>query len=170
MKIYYQQGNTMKKINNIILDVDGTLTNGMITYTSSGDEIKSFSAKDGMAISLLNKNGVDIYIITGRKSKINQKRFKELGVSSIYEGIKDKKELLKNLQINFDETLYMGDDINDLEAMKICKYKACPADAVKDIKEIATDISIYPGGDGAFREIADKYFNLSNFRIEKGEQ
>lgn len=160
----------MNKINNIILDVDGTLTNGMITYTSSGDEIKSFSAKDGMAISLLNKNGVNIYIITGRKSEINQKRFAELGISTIYEGIKEKKVLLKKLNLNLEQTLYMGDDINDLAAMEMCKYRACPADAVQAIKNIATDISKLPGGSGAFREIADKYFELNNFKIEKGEQ
>lgn len=160
----------MKKIDNIILDVDGTLTNGMITYTSSGEEVKSFSAKDGMAISLLKNNGVEIYIVTGKSSTINRKRFAELGVTNIHEGIKNKASLIKKFNIDFDKTLYMGDDINDYEAMNLCKFKACPLDAVKDIKNIATDIASVPGGFGAFREIADKYFDLKNLNITKGEQ
>ena len=149
----------MKNIKLIALDVDGTLTDGKIYYDSNGNEMKAFDAKDGMAISQASKNGIDIAVITGRNSSIVERRAKELGVKHIYQGIHSKvgtlECILNNLKLTFDEVMYIGDDINDIEIMRKVRYSACPIDAVNEVKEISNIISSKGGGEGAVREIIE---------------
>ncbi len=145
-------------IENIILDVDGTLTDGKITYDTSGKEYKSFSVKDGLIINTLVKKEKNVIILTGRESSIVTRRFQELGVKEIYQGIKEKKKFILKKNINLNNTLYIGDDVNDYELMKLCNFKACPKDATKEIIEISEFVSSKKGGDGAVREILEHYF------------
>ena len=149
----------MENIRLIVLDVDGTLTDGKIYYDSSGNEIKSFNVKDGMAITQAQNNGIDIAIITGRTSNIVERRAKELGIKYIYQGTHSKVDALKCilnlLNISLDEVMYIGDDINDIDIMKKVKYTACPRDAVQEVKNIANVISLKDGGNGAVREIIE---------------
>lgn len=143
----------------IVLDVDGTLTDGKIYYDNCGNEMKAFNVKDGMAISQAIKSGINVAIITGRKSRIVDLRGKELGIKYIYQGVESKvdalEEILNNLEFNLDETIYIGDDINDIEVMKRVKYCACPIDAANEVKEISNIISSKEGGNGAVREIIE---------------
>lgn len=143
----------------VILDVDGTLTDGKIYIDNMGNEMKAFNVKDGFAISECVKKGIIFSIITGRTSKIVEKRASELRIQEVIQGSHDKVEDLKNIlnkyNINFEETLYIGDDLNDYEAMKLCGYRACPNDAVSKIRGLANYVANYDGGNGAVRDILD---------------
>lgn len=154
----------LNNIKLIILDVDGTLTDGKIYYDNNGNEMKAFNAKDGMAIAQAIKNGIEIAIITGRKSEIVDRRGKELGIKYIFQGIHRKiealNELIEELHIINDNVMYIGDDINDLEIMKQVKFAACPFDAVNEVKEICDIISSYTGGNGAVREIIENVLKI----------
>jgi len=156
----------MKTIKLIVLDVDGTLTDGKLYIDNNGVETKAFNVKDGMAIAQWIKNGFDVVIITGRKSKVVEVRANELGITEIHQKIHDKKgkllSILKNKNIDLAEIAYVGDDINDLEVMKMVGYPACPKDAVKEIREVSKFISEYNGGEGAVREILEEIMKEKN--------
>lgn len=149
----------MKNIKLIVLDVDGTLTDGKIYIDSLGNEIKAFNVKDGMAIAQAIKNGIECAIITGRTSEIVNKRADELGIKHVYQGIHNKKEqldfILKDLDINYTNCAYIGDDINDLEVMKQVKFSACPSDAAIEVILCSDFVSRYSGGNGAVRDVIE---------------
>ena len=141
----------------IILDVDGTLTKGDIIIGSNGEEFKQFNVKDGYMIVNSQKKCNKIFsIITGRKSNIMEIRAKELGIEYLYQGIQDKVEIYEKLKLELnvsdDETAYMGDDLNDLEVMKIVGLVGAPSDACAEVLEEADFISSKKGGEGAVRE------------------
>lgn len=146
----------MKKMKALIMDVDGTLTDGGIYLGQNGEVLKRFSAKDGYAIAnILPKYNIIPIIITGRESRIVENRCKELGIVEFVQGSKDKiydmNRVLKKLQISLDEVAYIGDDLNDYDAMKMVAVRGCPADAVDEIKGICNYVSKYNGGYGAVR-------------------
>jgi 3-deoxy-D-manno-octulosonate 8-phosphate phosphatase (KDO 8-P phosphatase) len=149
----------MNKIKLIILDVDGTMTTGEIAYLEDGQEIKIFNAKDGLATKLAVKEGLKIAIITGRTSPITIKRGQELGVQYLYQNIADKipklLEICEDMRITPEEVCYIGDDVNDLSAMKLCGYTACPKDAAVDILSEVDFVSSFDGGKGAIREVIE---------------
>ncbi len=140
----------------IVLDVDGTMTDGKIYYDENGIESKSFSVKDGMAIAIWTKKlGKKCAIITGRNSKIVQKRADELSVTYCFQGIKEKLSVLEDIckqeNITFDEVASIGDDLNDLSMLKATKLSYAPNDASPHVKDIVTNICDKDGGDGAVR-------------------
>ena len=143
----------------IVLDVDGTLTDGKITYTQNGDEIKSFCVKDGLAIASWIKLGRQVAIITGRTSKIVERRAKELGIKYFYQGIHNKQEvletLLEELTLTMENVASAGDDLNDYKMLKASKRSFVPANASLYVKEIASDILSSYGGSGAVREMVE---------------
>ena len=143
----------------IVLDVDGTMTNGRISYSESGDEIKSFNVKDGLGIVSWMRLGRKVAIITGRKSAIVDKRAKELGIEYCYQGIKDKKtklaELLSKLNLTYDQVATIGDDLNDYTMIKSAGISFVPNDAVSSVEKIATVVLRSRGGDGAVREMIE---------------
>lgn len=149
----------LRKIKIIILDVDGTMTDGKITFDNNGIETKSFDVKDGMAIAQSIKHGIKVAIITGRTSKIVEKRASELGIIDIYQGIGNKiatlDKLLKKYNYTYENVAYMGDDINDIPAMMRASYVGVTADSVLDIEEFSHFKSKYKGGDGAVREFIE---------------
>lgn len=149
----------MNSIKMFIMDVDGTLTDGRIILGSDGTEYKNFNVKDGMGIKILQEYGVVPVIITGRNSKIVVNRCKELGIQELHQGIVDKRSVLMKLAEKYDITLneiaYIGDDINDFEAMRLCGRRFAVGDAVSSIKKIATDVMALNGGNGAVREAVD---------------
>ena len=136
----------------LALDVDGVLTKGEIVYTSSGEEIKAFHAKDGLGLALAHRMGLQTAIITGRTSPMVERRAKELRISHIQMGSHNKsaglQELLHTLDLEVHEVAYMGDDLNDLLAMT-------PQDGVPEIKEVAHYICQAKGGEGAVREAVE---------------
>lgn len=150
----------MKKIQLLLLDVDGTLTTGEVTYTQNGEELKSFNIKDGLALSVWNKQlGRKSAIITGRESSIVQRRAKELGIEFVYMGVSDKgaviQELLAKLNLASDEVACIGDDLNDLPMFMRIKQSYAPKDSAKEIKAIAKNVLQKKGGKGAVREMIE---------------
>ena len=137
----------------VILDVDGTLTDGKLYIDNLGNEMKAFDVKDGLAISQAIKQGLIFAIITGKISKIVERRGTELGIQEIIQGsfnkIKDLETILNKYSISLEETCYIGDDLIDLKPMKLCGFSACPKDSVPEILEISDYISTKNGGCGA---------------------
>ena len=151
------------KIKMLVMDVDGTLTDGKIYIGENGEVMKAFNVKDGYGIVMAKKQGILPVIITGRKSKIVKERAKELGIEELYQGIEDKVEVLKAVAqkhgILLEEVAYIGDDVNDLGCMKVCGLTACPNDA---IDEVINDVDYKcekSGGNGAVREFIDFIIN-----------
>lgn len=144
----------------LIMDVDGTLTDGKIYMGNEGEIMKAFSAKDGCGIhDILIPSGIVPIIITGRCSKIVENRCREIGIDSVYQGVSNKKEVLLSISSNLSEVAYIGDDINDLPCMELVKesggFVGCPNDSVNDVKALADFISNRNGGDGAVREFIE---------------
>lgn len=114
----------------LVMDVDGTLTDGRLYIGAKGELMKSFDVKDGYAIAQLKKNGIEPVIITGRKSDIVLMRAKELKITELYQGIEDKlsklQEILLKRKILPEEVAYIGDDLNDIQCMKYCGLSGCP--------------------------------------------
>ena len=147
----------------LILDVDGTLTDGKIHMGPNGETHKSFSVKDGMGIKLLQKQGVVIAIVTARNSIIVENRAKELGIEELYQSISNKVSVITSLAEKYNVSLaniaYIGDDINDVEVMKIVGHSFCPNDSTPIVTEIANTVLTKNGGDGAVREATEIIMN-----------
>lgn len=144
----------------LVMDVDGTLTDGQLYIGSDGEVMKCFNVKDGYAVhDMLPEMGIIPIVITGRKSKIVERRCKELGISHIVQGSSDKVEDLKKIiaieNISLDETAYVGDDMNDYNCMSLVAIKGCPHDAANGIKEICDYVANVDGGRGAVREFVE---------------
>ena len=148
------------KIKMLVMDVDGTLTDGRIYIGADGEIMKAFDVKDGYGIVQLRKNGILPVIITGRKSTIVEKRAAELGISELHQGIHDKlnklKEVAEKYNIKSEEIAYIGDDLNDLVCLNYCSLTACPEDAVEEIKRSVLYVCKKAGGRGAVREFIDE--------------
>jgi 3-deoxy-D-manno-octulosonate 8-phosphate phosphatase (KDO 8-P phosphatase) len=151
------------RIKLIVLDADGTLTDAGIYLTASGEEIKKFNARDGLAMSRLNKNGLRVAILSHSKNiDIIRKRADMLGLETWYAG-QEKKSLIlarwaQEYGIPPESMLYLGDDLNDLDAFRYVGVGVCPADADPLIKKHAALILESKGGEACFRELADRAF------------
>ena len=157
------------KIKVLVMDVDGTLTDGKIHISDEGEVFKSFNVKDGYGIANLYKIDILPVIITGRKSKIVEYRAKELNIKEIYQGVYNKVDKLKYIcekyKISLKEVAYIGDDINDLECMKICEISACPNDAAEEVLDSVDYICKKNGGEGAVREFINFISNNGEMKI-----
>ncbi len=160
-----------KKLNQIkllLLDVDGVLTDGKITYTDSGEEIKNFSVKDGLGIRLLIDSGVKVGIITGRSSNALFKRCENLGINKnmVFHGIKDKVKALEtifnNTGISYENMAFVGDDLPDIPVMKKVGVSFAVANASLDLIKMADYTTANKGGDGAVREICENILKATN--------
>ena len=149
----------MKKIRMLVMDVDGTLTDGKIYIGAQGELMKAFNSKDGYGIVQFIREGKLPVIITGRESEIVKRRAEELGITELYQGVEDKLACLKSIaekyNIPADEIAYIGDDMNDLTCMEYCGLTACPADAVSIVQEMVDFVCTRVAGDGAVREFLD---------------
>src|SRR5215217_217975 len=154
----------LKDINALLFGVDGVLTNGDIIASESGEFLRTFNIKDGYALQLAVKRGFIVGVISGGKGLAMQKRFEGLGIQEIFLGVSDKVEiydaLLKKYSISASQILYMGDDIPDLNVMKLVGLPVCPADAVPEIKEISQYISPNDGGRMAVRDVIEKVLKV----------
>lgn len=145
----------------LVMDVDGTLTDGHIYVGAQGEIMKAFDVRDGYAIAhLLPARGIVPVIITGRTSEIVAQRAKELKITELHQGVSDKLEKLKAISYEYgasaDEIAYIGDDLNDLPCINYCGITACPADAASQVLEAADCVCIHNGGRGAVREFIDR--------------
>lgn len=147
----------------LVMDVDGTMTDGSINISSSGELFKSFDVKDGMGIKLLHDNHVLTSIITGRVSDIVSIRARELKINNVSQGVNDKASALKQLMSKYNlskyEVAYIGDDINDLDAIDLVGLSFCPCDSAISVRERVDRVLQKPGGHGALRECAEIIIN-----------
>lgn len=154
----------MKNIKLLVMDVDGTLTDGHIYIGADGEAFKAFDVKDGYGIAhFLPEHNITPVIITGRKSKIVEFRAKELKINELHQGISDKlsklKEVCDKYNCNLDEVAYIGDDLNDLDCIKVVGFSACPNDAIEDVKKHVNYICDKKSGYGAVRDFIEKIIN-----------
>lgn len=141
-------------------DVDGVMTDNKLHVSATGELFKTFNARDGWALKeILPKNGIEPAVITGRKSQIVPKRCEELGVSLVFCGRDDKNavvtQLAKEKGYSLSEIAFIGDDYNDLPAIKLAGISGCPSDAIEPVKAAVTYICKAKGGEGALREFAE---------------
>lgn len=148
-----------KNIKMLILDVDGVLTDGGIILDNEGNEYKSFHVRDGHGIKMLIRSGINVAIITGRHSKVVDRRAHELGITEVFQKCHDKrvayKKLLEQYSLKGGEVAYVGDDIVDVPIMSMAGLPVAVADAAEDAKEFALLVTENRGGRGAVREVAD---------------
>ena len=148
------------KIKLLVMDVDGTLTDGRIYIGAQGEVMKAFDVRDVYAIvHILPQLGITPAIITGRSSAIVEQRAKELKITELYQGVADKLVKLKEVAAKFgasaDEIAYIGDDLNDLSCIRYCGITACPADAIPEVLDAVDYACKHDGGRGAIREYID---------------
>ena len=148
-----------EKISVLILDVDGVMTDGGIIYDENGHETKRFDVKDGLGIKLAQKCGIEIAIISGRKSVVTELRAAELGIRRVYTGVGDKLECYRMLKeemgISDGNVAYMGDDLNDISLLKAVGFSATVADTFDYMKDIVDYVTVRGGGRGAVRELIE---------------
>lgn len=144
-----------------IIDVDGTLTDGSIIYDENENELKKFSVRDAAGFFVAKEVGIKTMVLTGRECKATQRRMGDLKVDYLFQNIKNKKKFLqkfcKEHQLQKNDLGYIGDDLNDLEAMKMCGFVACPSDACIEVRELSNYVSDIRGGYGAVRDVIEHY-------------
>lgn len=140
-------------------DVDGVLTDAGMYYSESGDEWKKFHTRDGMGIKLLQKAGLITAIITQESTKIVMRRAQKLTIPEVHQGAYDKLTVLNDLiarhGLTMEQVAYIGDDVNDLQALGAVGFSACPADGISQVQKTVRYVCKKKGGEGAVREIAD---------------
>jgi len=148
-----------KKIQLILMDVDGVLTDGSLYYGPDGEVMKRFSVKDGHGLVMWRLAGGRAGILTARRSTLVEKRAEELKLAPVLQGQRDKRagflEALKLANLPAEAVCYVGDDTNDLGPLELCGLAVAPADAVKEAREEAHLVTHAKGGKGAVRELAD---------------
>ena len=154
----------LKKIRLIISDVDGVLTDGGMYYSSKGDVLKKFHARDGMAVSILKKNTIPTVIITKERNQIVKKWSSKMNIDKLFDGVKNKEEIVsklcKSYGLSENNIAYIGDDVNDLEILKKTGFTATPKDGNLEVKKIVDYICKNRGGEGVLREICDLIISI----------
>ena len=149
----------LARVRLLAMDVDGVLTDGMIAYDTQGGEQKRFHVADGLGLVLLRLQGVEVVWITGRSSALVERRARELGVTQVVQGVRDKgvalQQCCKSLRVTVAEVAYIGDDWNDLPAFALAGVRIAVANAAPEVKERADVVTLRMGGQGAVREVCD---------------
>lgn len=157
-----------KEIRLLLLDVDGVLTDGSIVYGNSGTELKSFNIKDGFGIRLLREAGVEVGIITARRSEAVERRAQDLKLAHVYQGVGNKIEafekILAEQKLSPKQVAYMGDDWLDLPLLSRVGLAVTVADAVAEVKAIAHYVTRREGGRGAVRELCELIIEAKGLR------
>lgn len=165
----------LANINTLIFDVDGVLTNGIVTVMPGGELVRQMNIKDGYALKTAVNAGLKICIISGGKNEGVRNRLQNLGIQDIYLGAHDKieqfHELVDMYNLNPDHVLYMGDDIPDYPVMKLVGMPCCPNDAAPEIQQISKYISDKKGGEGCARDVIEQILKVqgkwnSNFNAK----
>lgn len=147
------------KIKLLILDVDGVMTDGRIVTTDHGEEIKCFNVKDGLGLRLLLRAGIDVVIISGRKSEAVEHRAKDLGIQEVYQGVKNKAtlcaKLIQRKKLERAQVCCMADDLPDLPMFNQVGISVAVADAAAEVRDAASFVTKAKGGNGAVREVCE---------------
>ena len=144
----------------VITDFDGIVTDNCVYIDPNGNMTRKLNFKDVMAFSILRKNGYRMGIISGEKNSAIEILAKKFNIEEVHQGIRIKIDVIKSIVERYglsqDEFVYIGDDINDVEALKFAKHAITVPDAVKKVKEIeGIQVTTARGGEGAFREVVD---------------
>ncbi len=149
----------LKQVRLFASDVDGVLTDAGMYYSESGDEWKKFNTRDGMGIKLLQRAGLITALVTMEQTKLVVRRAEKLAIPEVHLGVQDKLALLRQVAAKHDlslqQVVYIGDDVNDLEALKAVGFSAAPADGVTTVLRAVDYVCRKKGGEGAVREVAD---------------
>ena len=150
----------LRRVRAFLLDVDGVLTDSGLIYNSAGADGKIFSSQDGYGITRARRAGFVFCIVTGRSSPLVDRRADDLGIRHVWQGVTDKRallpEILGRLQLAADEVLFIGDDMPDREIMLAVGVSACPRDATREARRVASYVARRAGGRGAVREVIDR--------------
>ena len=151
----------------LLLDVDGVLTDGRIIYTDAGQELKFFHVRDGHGIKLAQQFGIEVALITGRHSEVVNHRAQDLGITRVFQSVRDKiailRELLDLLTLEPRQVAAMGDDLVDLALFRQVGLAIAVADAVPEVKDAAHWVTSFPGGRGAVRETCELLLQAQGF-------
>ena len=143
----------------IVIDVDGTMTDGGIYYDEHGNETKKFCTMDAAGFFAAKQLGIKTMVLTGRECQATTRRMTELKVDYLFQNIKNKyeylSEFMKENGLSKEDIIYIGDDLNDYKPMELAGYIGCPANSCLEIKKIADYVSDIPGGKGAVRDIIE---------------
>ncbi len=149
----------LEDIKMIIVDVDGTLTDSGIYYDEVGNELKRFSTRDAAGFLTAKSAHIETMILTGRECKATLRRMEEMKVDHIYQNVSDKKQFLiqymQENDVEKSQIAYIGDDINDIEVMKLVGFVGCPLDSCEEVKKMSNYISKLNGGYGAARDVIE---------------
>lgn len=149
----------IQKIKAVITDIDGVLTDGCIVLGNYGDELKFFDAQDGLGFALLGRAGLKTIMMTARKSRINQKRAKEIEAFKLYQNVSDKlrvfQKVSRKLKLAPEEICVVGDDLLDIPPMRQAGFAVAVANAVEETKHAAHYVTLKSGGRGAIRELSE---------------
>lgn len=150
----------LAQVRHLILDVDGVLTDGKLYFDNHGNELKTFHTLDGHGIKMLQKSGVTVAIITGRRSSVVEKRAHDLGITHLIQGREDKysafQELFANENVDLENVAYVGDDYPDLQLMTRVGCPISVPNAAPPVLERALWVTQKQGGEGAVREVCDR--------------
>ena len=148
-----------KEVQLLLLDVDGVLTDGTITYTHGGDELKGFNTQDGFGLGLLREAGVDVGLITARTSEAVTRRASDLRIKYVFQGARDKNNVYEDILVQSGlrpiQTAYMGDDWLDLHLLGRVGFAAAPSNAVPEVLQRVHYVTSRSGGKGAVREVCE---------------
>ena len=143
----------------LILDCDGVLSDGQIVYDANGVEAKSFSARDGLGLKLLEFTDIQVAVVTGRKSDILIQRCKDLNITNIHQGVRNKlvkvTKILSAMNLTWENVAYMGDDWNDYPVLEKVALSSCPFNVAEDFKKRLDFVATHNGGDGAIRDLIE---------------
>lgn len=163
----------MQRIKLVVLDVDGTLTDGAIIYNDTSREYKNFNCKDGMGVSLLIKAGIEVALLTGRYSHLTTRRAADMLIEHVIQGERNKEEalqrLMQQLNVTDDELAVVGDDINDMPVFQHAAVSGCPLDGYHFMQTQATVHLTRNGGNGAVREFADLILMAKGLMTPEGD-
>lgn len=154
-----------RRITHLVVDVDGTMTDAGIYYDENGNELKKFCTKDAAGFFAAHVTGIKVIVLTGRECAATTRRMTEMKVDYLCQNVKNKAEFLEKFMMEHDlkreEVGYIGDDLNDLEAMRLAGYVGCPMDSCLEILQMADYISKKKGGEGAVRDIIEDILRKS---------
>lgn len=149
----------LKNIRVLFMDVDGVLTDGRIIIDDDGKETKNFNVRDGHGIKLLQRFGIDVVLLTGRKSEVVKHRARELGIKEVHQKVFNKKEVfievLQKNKLDSTEAAFIGDDIVDIPVLKAAGFSVAVADALDIVKKMVDYVAEKKGGGGAVREVCE---------------
>jgi 3-deoxy-D-manno-octulosonate 8-phosphate phosphatase (KDO 8-P phosphatase) len=149
----------LREIRLFATDVDGVLTDAGMYYSESGDEWKKFNTRDGMGIKLLQKAGLITAIVTQERTRLVARRAEKLAIPELHQGVMDKLTVIREMTvrhgISLKQVMYIGDDVNDIEALRAVGFSAAPADGLPQVLQVVDYVCRQKGGEGAVRELAE---------------